>query len=261
MCYQCEIDPKTGVSMKLRPLNLEQLSQDENLLPKKWKELIARGFPHEDLILRARAHMAWSERTGDAVTIRNAKAFLSAMARGFMKPFDRTMFQPQQGDPYFVLKTNALNALDALSKFFGDRVSSVTWNALAHIATRDEPEEKKSILKEANKLPHHYGIIDTQLHAIGKVYTFSLHMQSVFFGHTGRILVHNCDCDCSLLNLQPIDGVVKFSLSNQQLFEATQSLFTHQLAESHLILDEKLPFEYTITKEAQEILGLEVEYN
>lgn len=258
MCLQCELNSETGVSMVLRPLNLEQLSQDETLLPQKWKELVMNGFTHEDLTLRARAHMAWSNRTGDATVIRNAKAFLSAMARGFLKPFDRTMFQPQQSDPYFVLKNNALNALDELSAFFGNRVSSVTWNALAHIATRDEPEEKKSILKEANKFPHHYGIIDTQLHAIGKVYTFSLHMQSVFFKHTGRILVHNCDCDCSLLNLQQIDGVVKFTLSEQQLFEATQSLFTHQLAESHLILDEKLPFEYTITKEAQEILGLEV---
>ncbi len=69
------------------------------------------------------------------------------------------------------------------------------------------------------------------------------------------ILVHNCDCNCSLLNLQPINGRIDFSISGIQIEEATQSLFTHQCAESHLILNEKLPFEYTITGDALAILG------
>lgn len=256
MCKQCEFDPQKGIIMNLNPIGVS-IKNDAHRLPRKWQQLIESGFPHEDLILRACAHMVWSERTGDQTVIRNAKAFLSAMARGFLMPFDRSTFEPQATDSYFELKTNALHAIEELSLFFGNRVSSVTWNSLAHLSTRKEPEEKKSILKEASILPHHYGIVDTQLHAIGKVYTFALYMQSVFSKHTGRILVHNCDCDCSLLNLQPVSGAVVFSLGHTQVYEATQSLFTHQLAESHLILNAKLPFEYTITKEAQELLGIQ----
>jgi hypothetical protein len=189
--------------------------------------------------------------------IGNARAFLSAMAKGFLEPFNPEPFRPKAGDPYFGLKTNALEAISKLSLEFGDRVSSVMWDSLAHLATRSEPEEKRSILKEASILPHHYGIVDGMLHALGKPYTLFLRVQSVFFSHTGMVLVHNCDCSCSLLNLKKIDGIIRFDLGPDERREATQSLFTHQLAESHLILDEKLPFEYSITGDAQALLGVQ----
>ena len=253
MCKTCEMK---GISMTLFPLDTSTLK--EMALPKAWEELIINNF-HPDLLLRAQAHTAWTARRKNEREIGNAKAFLSSLAKGFLDPFSRKQFEPKSGDPYFALKQKSLDAIDELSETFGNRVSSVMWNSLAHLATRSQPEEKKSILKEADLLPHHFGIVDTMLHAMGKVYTFSLYVQSVFSRHTGMILVHNCDCNCSLLNLEPCKGSVEFSLGKEQIFEATQSLFTHQCAESHLILNEKLPFEYTITQEAQELLGVNCE--
>ena len=260
MCYTCETDPIFGIHMKLRPIDIETDKKKIGVIA-IWQELEDSGF-HADLLLRAHAHHVWSNRCGSEEKAKdvphNARVFLSAMGKGFKKPFDRKKFEPASGDPYFELKVAALDAIVELAEFFGDRVSSVQWDAFAHLATREEPEEKKSILKEAadGLLPHHYGIVDCMLHAAGKVYTFMLYVQSVFSRHTGRILVHNCDCDCSLLNLQPVQGRVDFTLSKTQVFEASQSLFVHQCAESHLILDDKLPFEYTITGDAAALLGV-----
>lgn len=254
MCKQCELE---GISMALSPLDLSKMRKTV-ILPQSWHPLEAQDF-HDDLIMRAYAHMAWTERTGNKVWIGNARAFLSAMAKGFAEPFDRTAFDPKEGDPHFDLKRRGLDAAEELSNEFGNRVSSVVWDSFAHLATRSEPEVMKSILKEADTLPHHYAIVDAMLHATGKVYTFFLRVQSVFFRHTGMILVHNCDCGCSLLNLRPLQGSIQFELAGEkERFEATQSLFVHQCAESHLILNGRLPFEYTITTEAQELFGVEM---
>jgi hypothetical protein len=250
MCKKCEI---RDIKMELQPLNLVTIRQT-TALPKSWEALEIVDF-HPDITDRAYAHLAWTERTGNALWIGNANAFLAALGKGFLEPFDAKKFRPKEGDPYFDLKTRALAALTELSAEFGDRVTSVMWNSLAHLATRTEPEESRSILKEADILPHHYGIVDTMLHAMGKVYTFSLRVQSVFFAHTGMVLVHNCDCNCSLLNLQPVNGNIAFELGEKQRFEATQSLMSHMCAESHLILNSKLPFEYTITGDAQAVLA------
>lgn len=259
MCYKCETNPVHGVHMTLSPLDIEQ-GRKTIQLPESWVELEKQAF-HEDILLRAYAHRLWSQRAAEQRNApdiaHNAHVFLASLGKGFLKPFQRTSFEPAANDPYYKLKSSALDAINEMSLLFGNRVSSVVWNSFAHLATREEPEEKKSILKEASggMLHHHYGILDTQLHAAGKVYTFMLAVQSIFWKHTGMILVHNCDCNCSLLNLQPIQGRVEFSLSATQIEEATQSLFTHQCAESHLILNEKLPFEYTITGDALAILG------
>lgn len=252
MCKDCELK---GIKMTLNPLDLDKVRK-QVILPKVWQDLEANGF-HEDLVTRAYAYMAWMERTGDERKIGNARAFLSSLGKGFGEPFDRIPFEPTADDPYIGLKMKALDAITELSHEFGDRVSSVMWDSLAHLGTRSEPEEKRSILKEADILPHHYGIVDTMLHAMGKVYTFSLRVQSVFFAHTGMVLIHNCDCSCSLLNLKKVDGGISFDFGPGERREATQSLFSHELAESHLILNEKLPFEFTITGDAQALLGVE----
>ena len=252
MCKNCELK---GIRMPLQPLDMT-VARATVSLPESWKQLESASF-HPDLIDRAYAHLAWTERTGNAIWIGNARAFLSSIGKGYAERFDRTKFEPQQGDPYLGMKKSALDALDELSSLHGDRVPSVMWNSLAHLACRSEPEEKHSILKEADTLPHHYGIVDTMLHALGKVYTFSLHAQSVFFRHTGMALVHNCDCNCSLLNLKKVEGAVTFDLGESERIEATQSLMSHMCAESHLILNDKLPFEYTITGDAQALIGVE----
>lgn len=250
MCKKCEM---SGICMILEPLDLAAVRKQIDL-PKSWKELEAKGF-HSDLIDRAYAHLAWTERTGNALWVKNARAFLSSIGKGFLGPFERKAFEPAKDDPHHDLKARGLQAILQLSVEFGDRVPSVMWNSLAHLATRKDPEQTRSILKEADSLPHHFGIVDTMLHAMGKVYTFALRVQSVFYSHTGMALVHNCDCDCSLLNLAPVSGTINFSMDQKQIREATQSLFTHMCAESHLILNARLPFEYTITTEAGLLLG------
>lgn len=251
MCKKCEM---RDIKMSLVPLDLGSIKQGVEL-PKPWPGLVAMNF-YPDLIDRAYAHTGWSMRNNDPVVTSNARAVLSSIGKGFLESFNRNTFNPSPNDENRSLKIRALDAIDSLSEEFGDRVSSVMWNSLAHLATRERPLENRSILKEKDSLPHHFGIVDTMLHALGKVYTFSLRVQSVFFEHTGHVLIHNCDCNCSLLNMSPVRGTIHFDrLSNQQILEATQSLFTHQLAESHLILDRTLPFGYSITEEGILLLG------
>lgn len=251
MCFKCE----QKIVMALEALDIEQ-TKKELTLPNPWPTLIEQGF-HSDLTDRAYAYFGWINKRCAPREIQNARTFLASLGKGFAKGFDTTMFPIDPKDPWYKLKTNALLAIEELAELFGNRVSTVQWNSFAHLAVREDPEEKRSILSEQNILPHHYGIVDTCLHAAGKVYTFMMQTQSVFFKHTGRILVHNCDCSCSLINLAEVNGSIDFSINDQQgFFEATQSLFTHQLAESHLLINEKLPFEFSITKEGQELFGL-----
>lgn len=252
MCKKCELK---GIVMELQALDVEQVKKDL-ALPDPWPKLIKNSF-HQDLTDRAYAYLGWIQQRGIEREIKNARAILASTAKAFIKPFDRDLFTLEKTDDFYDLKVKALNSIQELSEKFGNRVDSTIWNSFSHLAVRENPENKKSILSEQDLLPHHYGIVDTNLHAAGKVYTFMLQVQSTFFKHTGCILVHNCDCSCSLINLKKIDGVVKFDLMDDtDIFECTQSLITHKFAESHLLINEKLPFEFSITKEAQELFGL-----
>lgn len=243
--------------MMLRPLDIPTVRANTTL-PESFRKLEVRGF-HRDLLDRAYAHLGWVGREGKERHMNNASAFLSVVGKGFLSPFDRLKFEADWPDDGLAdLRRRALDAICELSQEFGDRVSSVVWDSLAHLAVREDPEATRSILKEAHSLPHHFGIVDTMLHAVGKVYTFLLRVQSVFCQHTGMVLIHNCDCNCSLLNLGRVDGRIEFGrMSPAGIIEASQSLFTHMCAESHLILDERLPFEYSITAEAPLVLGLQ----
>lgn len=252
--------------MPLQPLPEIAELKKTITLPDPWPELEKAGF-HEDLVGRAYAHKAWTERAygkdmgkgkeGTPAQVLNARAFLASIAKGFKSKFDRKMFEKEGIGLSGPLRSRALDAFAELSDEFGDRVSSVMWESLAHLATRENPEVKKSILQEMDSLPHHYAIVDTMLHAFGKVYSFANHVQSVFFRHTGYVLIHNCDCNCSLVNLKKVNGSINILInSEEERFEATQSLSTHMLAESELILNRRLPFEYTITKDAQEVFGI-----
>ncbi len=223
-------------------------------LPGSWQTLVTRGF-HEDLINRAYAHLAYSKQYGN---YGNAEATLMVLGEGFATPFDRSHFEPATNDANYTLKTSALDALCELSVFYGNRISAVVWDALAHLACRANPEVEQSIIKEAaaGTLPHHYMIVDSALHATGLVYTFLLHVNSVMFRHTGRILVHNCDCNCSLVNLEAIGGSIDYALPKGSIQVATQSVFTHLLAETVKLMECFLPFAYSITPEAREIKAL-----
>lgn len=264
MCKSCEIK---GITMKLNFLDTPILSEMKTKLStlSAWENLFDSGWEEEDLIMRAYAHLMWTEREAAACNqphwVGNAKAFLSSIAKGLLNPFDKQAFMPEPGDKTYAFKVSVLDAIEEVSQFYGNRVSSVLWDSFAYLGTREDPEVSRSILKEANALPHHYGIVDTMLHASAKCYKLLLTVQSSMYKHTGMVIDHNCDCDCSLVNL--VGGVgdmaVIFAIKPNQIHEATQSAFTHMCAESHLILNCKLPFEYTVTKEAALIMGVETE--
>lgn len=265
MCKKCEMK---GITMRLRYLAIPALDEMKEHLASEmnaWKKLFESGWDEQDLTQRAYAHLMWTKREAEETNrphfVGNAKAFLGSMARGFLKPFNKEDFMPANDDQHYELKRNALNGIEVSAKFFGQRVPSVVWNSFAYLSVRDEPEVSRSILKEAEALPHHYGIVDTMLHGTAKCYKGMMFMQSNFFQATGYILDHNCDCDCSLVNLFAGIGhqSVVFNMGKDKIYEATQSTFTHLLAESHLILNCKLPFEYTVTKEAALLPGIEVE--
>ena len=69
-------------------------------------------------------------------------------------------------------------------------------------------------------MPYHYALVDSALHATGLVYTFLMHVNSVMFRHTGRVLVHNCDCKCSLVNLVEMDGSINYTLPRANIMAA-----------------------------------------
>lgn len=229
-------------------------ARQEIRLPLPWPELEARGF-HPDLVNRAYAHLAYA-RKHDGED--NARAVLAHLGEGFRKPFDRSRFEPAEGDPNYSLKQHALDALQELAEFYGNRISTVIWASLAHLACRSDPEREQSIIREAasGKLPYHYTLVDSSLHATGLVYTFLMHVNSVMFRHTERVLVHNCDCNCSLVNLEAIGGSIDYTLPCQNIIAASQSVFTHCLAETWKLMQCFLPFAYSITPEAQEIKAL-----
>ena len=264
MCKTCEIN---GITMQLDYFeipSIEKMKEDLSSEMKAWKKLFDSGWSEEDLIQRAWAHLKWTQREAEKCNqshwVGNAKAFLSSMAKGFLEPFDRQKFMPRSEDVNFHFKAKVLDAIQDASDFYGNRISSVLWDAFAYLGTRDNPEISRSILKEADMLPHHYGITDCMLHASAKCYKLLLTIQSFMYQRTGMVIDHNCDCDCSLVNL--LEGVgemaVIFKIKPEQRFEATQSAFTHMLAESHLILNCRLPFEYTVTKEAGLIPGISI---
>jgi hypothetical protein len=226
-------------------------------LPDPWPELESQAF-HPDLVDRAYAHLAYAVRYGEETAECNARVVLAIMGRGFTVHFDRSRFEPKPNDPNYELKTKALDAIDELAAFYGDRVSTVMWKSFACLACRENPEEERSIVKEgaAGTLPYHYTVVDSALHAAGLVYTFMLHVNSVMFRHTKRILVHNCDCNHSLVNVEEIGGSVDYTLPRANIKGATQSVFTHFLAETVKLIECFLPFAYSITPEAREIQEL-----
>lgn len=258
MCQTCtakdsarQIAGATLVTPKWVDRNTLQLSN----LPALWQVL--DGKIGQDLIDRAIAFWGYTRQFGDEAMQHNADALLATCGLGFLEPFNADRFRPQQDDPFADLKNNALNALVELAVFYGNRLPAVFWDSFAYLATRDQPETERSILQEAqHDLPHHYTIIDSCLHASGMVYKFLLHVNSVMFHHTGRVLDHNCDCSCSLVNLTTVEGSILFTPEQEKIIPMTQSLFTHLLCETVKLQSLFLPFALGLTPEAAEIMKL-----
>jgi hypothetical protein len=243
----------TAILPQIKWINLNKAKRTLQL-PEPWLTLEASSF-HQDILDRAYAHLAYCTEYGG---LSNAMIVLGLLGEGFIRPFDRVDFDPGTNDPHFGLKTNALDALSELAEFYGDRVSSVVWHSLAYLAARAEPEVEQSIIQAdgTGTLPYAYTLVDSALHATGLVYTFLMHVNSVMFRHTGRVLVHNCDCNCSLVNLEEMGGRIEYALPEWKIIGATQSVFTHLLAETHKLMESFLPFAYSITPEACKIKAL-----
>jgi hypothetical protein len=102
MCKKCEIQ---GITMELEFLTIPSLKKMEQKLSqiKAWENLFKSGWHEEDLIQRAYAHLVWTMREAEKCNqphwVTNARAFLSAMAKGFLNPFNPEQFKPKSGAP------------------------------------------------------------------------------------------------------------------------------------------------------------------
>jgi len=250
MCIKCDLRKR---SQDIKPVYtfLNEGDRTAAFLPREWQELEAKGF-HPDLLERARAHTAYAKRRGQTG---NATATLAVIGHSYSAPFDATSY-PDARQP---LSKRVLAALSELSKFYDDRVPSVVWHSFAHIALRENPTQEQSILREAGggNLPAHYTIVDSCLHAAGLVYTFMLHVQSVFQRHTGMVLNHNCDCNCSLVSVESCTTpLLAFTPSRASVAGMTASLLTHLLAETWKLQEDCLPFAYGLSEESAAIQAL-----
>ncbi|MBY0309988.1 hypothetical protein K2Q16_02495 [Patescibacteria group bacterium] len=250
MCIKCDLR-KRSETIKPVYIFLQKEDRAAASLPPEWQELEAKGF-YPDLVERARAHAAYAAQRGRTA---NAQATLAVIGHSFAVRFDTASY-PNATNP---LSRQVLAALDELADFYGDRVPSIVWHSFAHIALRENPTEEQSILREAGggKLPAHYTIVDSCLHAAGLVYTFMLHVQSVFQQRTGMVLNHNCDCNCSLVSVEACSTpTMAFSPARSNVAGMTASLLTHLLAETWKLQEDCLPFAYGISEESAAIQAL-----
>lgn len=204
----------------------------------------------KDLADRAKGYWMQAVRLGMSDV---AQEFLGHMARGYATPFNRAKFQPKPGDAFYDQKTAALDAFEDLAEQFSGRISNIVWESLAYLATRPDPTKEQSILAEKDHLPLPYYVVDTVLHALGKVYGLKLHIDSTIFQRSGMIFEHNCDCSCYWQ--PPNEGGISVFLDPSRFQEATAALFSHLVSESLLLMGLKMPFEMGLSPEAAEIMA------
>lgn len=230
-------------AMAIRPVDLNT----EVSLP---VEIETLGLD-EDLLLRAKGFWLQAERLGLQAV---AAEFLKYLGLGYAHKFDRSKFEPKPGDLYFEQKKQVLDALEELSVQFDGRISSIVWETYAYLGTRPDPTKDQSILAEKDHLPLPYYIVDTVLHAVGKVYGLKMHIDSTVFQRSGMIFEHNCDCSCSFKS--PHSGGLGVFLDNSRHKEATAALFSHLVSESLLLMGLKMPFEMGLSPEAAEAMAI-----
>lgn len=250
-------------------LSITPVDHDEALaqpLPGDWAALIESGF-HPDLVLRAACAQRWcalnQEHMPEHELVEPMRLFLERLAEGFGRRFDSTSFREaiEDDDEHRELKLKALDAIDELAEFYGNRVPDLLWTTLAFISAREAPTEDRSIIVEVQQsaLPEHYTFLDACLHALGKVYSLNFHVASIFSQHTGFVPIHNCDCGCSLHSLAPAGGGMNFEMPRANVVKATESFLTHVLAELVALAGFKIPFEFGVGDDAAAALAIERE--
>lgn len=229
-------------------------------LPGRWPELRRRGF-HDDLYLRVAAQHLWGMENRLVISSELLDPFLAKLAEGYSERFSKLSFLDMIGedDEYRELKVRTLYAVDELAEQFGDRLPTLLWRTLAFVAVREEPTQDRSIIAEVQKssLPEHYTYLDACLHALGTVFNLNFHVESVFYKHTGHVLIHNCDCGCSLHSLAKPSGSMCAELPRESVKKATESFLVHLLAQFVMLAGLKLPFELGVGDDAAAALAIE----
>lgn len=230
-------------------------------LPEPWPSLEKTIDP--DLLLRARGFMLAAE--GIRVTIQGetvdmhevAEVMLNYVGLGFTNSFDPNHFAFRHDDPDFKLKQAMVRAIAELSEQFGARIPSTLWYSLCYLGTRENPQQHATIISQKDKLPFPWFVVDTHLHAIGKVFRLFMHIQSVIHANTGMVLNHNCDCGCDVApaTAEGIGGIM-VRLHDTAIGEASQAFLSHLLSESMLLIGLRMPFNMGISPEAGEAIGL-----
>lgn len=248
--------------LQITPVDHAQaLAQD---LPGHWSCLQDQGF-HDDIVLRVACANLWCIMNQPALpdhpVVEPMGLFLKRLASGYQHRFDSAPFRNDidPNDEHRELKLKALDAIDELAEFYGDRLPNLLWTTLAFISAREAPTEDRSIIVEVanSKLPEHYTFLDACLHALGKVYSLNFHVASVFWKHTGHVPIHNCDCGCSLHSLAAIEGGMHFQMPRANVKKATESFLTHVLAEFVCLAGMKIPFEFGVGDDAAAALAME----
>jgi len=231
----------------LDPIDLSV--RKSSLLPVSWCSLMTKGF-HDDLLLRAKSFMAWSEREG----FPEAYQILDLIGKGFLEPFDANPFYAEipEEDPNYRLKIEFVDAIKLLAREFGDRMSSVVWQTLAFMGTREDPLQEVTIVSQADRLTLPWPLADAVLHSLGKVYGLKDHISSRIGEKTNYVLEHNCDCNHALKPLN--GGEMTIFLTPDRFQEATAALLSHLLSETVLIYFLKLPFDLGVTPETAEAM-------
>ena len=236
----------TGLALDPIDLNVREPS----LLPISWISLITKGF-HDDLLLRGKSFMAWSERE----RFSEACMILDLIGEGFLKPFDANPFYAEisEEDSNYRLKIEFVDAIKLLAREFGDRMSSVVWRTLAFMGTREDPLKEVTIVSQADRLTLPWPLADAVLHSLGKVYGLKDHISSRIGEKTNYVLEHNCDCNHALKPLN--GGEMTIFLTPDRFPEATAAFLSHLLSETVLIYFLKLPFDLGITPETTEAMA------
>lgn len=225
-------------------------------VPAAW--LALEGTLDPDLFERGIRYNAFAHRLSGVIpqATRMADDFLGIIARGFSEPFNPAPFQPALDDPDFDVKTANLNAIIDLACEFEGRVPNVVWETYAFLGTRPDPQQYATIMTHMDRLPHAYWVCDSVLHAMGKVYGLSMHMQSRVHAATGGVIEHNCDCGCDW-RPTPESGMVRQFIEPERIKLATAALLSHLFGESFLIGILGMPFNLGLSPEAAEVLGHE----
>ena len=150
-------------------------------------------------------------------------------------------YEPDDDDRNREVKEKVLITIRDISDMF-PLVPNLVWHAIAHIAVREDPFQRYSLVNE-----HHFAVgdakdNDTALHALCMVTGLMDFVQDSIETETGYRILHACKCDCCIV----FTGK-KFDLkmpNDEDVTVWTDALFTHLLAEGVKTKALGLPFAF-----------------